>query len=85
MRLDKLNPQMRAVVDTLKPGQATRPLVSTDGIAIIMVCERETRNLSDQSPDEIADQLLNERVEQISRQVNRDLHRRASIEMRGTS
>ncbi len=82
---DRLNPQMRAVVDPLKPGQATRPLVSTDGIAIIMVCSRETKNLADRSPDEIADQLLNERVEQVSRQVNRDLHRRASIDMRTTS
>ncbi len=85
VRMDRLNPQMRVVIDPLKPGQASRPLVSTDGIAIIMVCSRETRNLSDQTPDEIADQLLNERVEQVSRQVNRDLHRRASIDMRTAS
>lgn len=85
VRTDRLNPQMRAMVEPLQPGQSTRPLVSTDGIMIIMVCSRETRNLSDQSPDEIADQLLNERVEQVSRQVNRDLHRRASIDMRTTS
>ena len=84
VQLDHLNPQMRSVLDPLKPGQATRPLVSTDGIAVIMVCSRETKNLSDRSADEIADQLLNERVEQVSRQVNRDLHRRASIEMRST-
>ena len=85
VQLDRLNPQMRVVVDALKPGQATRPLVSNDGIAIIMVCSRGTKNLSDQTPDEIADQLLNERVEQVSRQVNRDLHRRASIDMRSAS
>jgi peptidyl-prolyl cis-trans isomerase SurA len=85
VQVDRLNPQMRSVLDPLKPGQPTRPLVSTDGIAIIMVCSRTTKNLSDQSPDEIADQLLNERVEQVSRQVNRDLHRRASIDMRTAS
>ena len=85
VQIERLNPQMRAVLDPLKPGQSTRPLVSTDGIAVIMVCSRETKNLSDQSPDEIADQLLNERVEQVSRQVNRDLHRRASIDMRSSS
>ncbi len=85
VQLDRLNPQMRAVIDPLKPGQATKPLVSNDGIAVIMVCSRDTRNLADQTPDEIADQLLNERVEQVSRQVNRDLHRRASIDMRSTS
>lgn len=85
VRIDRLNPQMRAVVEPLKPGQSTRPLVSTDGIAIIMVCARDTRNLSDQTPDQIADQLLNERVEQVSRQINRDLHRRAAIDMRTAS
>ncbi len=85
VQLDRLNPQMRAVIDPLKPGQPTKPLVSNDGIAVIMVCSRETRNLADQTPDAIADQLLNERVEQVSRQVNRDLHRRASIDMRSTS
>jgi len=85
MQLDQVNPQMRAVLDPLKPGQATKPLVSTDGIAVIMVCSRETKNLSDQTPDQISDQLLNERVEQVSRQVNRDLHRRASIDLRTSS
>jgi peptidyl-prolyl cis-trans isomerase SurA len=85
MQLDQVNPQMRAVLDPLKPGQATKPLVSTDGIAVIMVCSRETKNLSDQTPDQISDQLLNERVEQVSRQVNRDLHRRASIDLRSSS
>ncbi len=85
VQLEQLNPQMRTVIAALRPGQATKPLVSSDGIAVIMVCSRDTKNLADQSPDEIADQLLNERVEQVSRQVDRDLHRRASIDMRPAS
>jgi len=84
VELDRVNPQMRSVLDQLSPGHASHPLVSVDGIAVVMVCSRETKNLSDQTPDEIADQILNERVEQVSRQVDRDLHRRASIEMRNS-
>ncbi|WP_428392062.1 peptidylprolyl isomerase [Lichenicoccus sp.] len=82
VQLAALNPQMRDVLDKLKPGQATKPLVSTDGIAVIMVCARETKNLADRTPDQIADAILDERVEQVSRQADRDLHRRASISMR---
>ena len=84
VQLAALNPQMRDVLDKLKPGQATKPLVSTDGIAIIMVCSRDTKNLADRTPDQIADAILDERVEQVSRQADRDLHRRASITMRTT-
>ena len=84
VQLAALNPQMRDVLDKLKPGQATKPLVSTDGIAVIMVCSRETKNLADQTPDQIADTILDERVEQVSRQADRELHRRASITMRPT-
>ena len=82
VQLDALNPQMRGVLAALKPGHATKPLVSTDGIAVMMVCSRETKNLGDRTPDEIADELLNERVEQTSRQLDRDLNRHATIVMR---
>ncbi|EFG83639.1 peptidylprolyl isomerase [Novacetimonas hansenii] len=85
LRVDRLNPQMREVLEHLQPGQASHPLVSMDGIALIMVCKREERNVALQTPSEIADQLLNERVEQTSRQLDRDLHRRAVIDMRSKS
>ena len=85
VQLDRLNPQMRGVLDNLKPSQATRPLVSSDGIAVIMICSRETKNLAEHTIDEVADELLNERVEQASRELNRDLHRRATVEMRTAS
>ncbi|MBV1834692.1 peptidylprolyl isomerase [Novacetimonas pomaceti] len=85
VRVDRMNPQMRAVLDELAVGQPSHPLVSMDGIAVLMVCKREERNVALQTPSEIADQLLNERVEQTSRQLDRDLHRRAVIDMRSKS
>ncbi|GBR46857.1 peptidylprolyl isomerase [Gluconobacter roseus] len=80
--LERLMPQMKAVLESLPPNRVSRPLVSMDGIALLMVCDRQQKNLAQQSPSEIADQLMNERVEQASRQLQRDLQRRAIIEMR---
>ncbi|MBS1085563.1 peptidylprolyl isomerase [Gluconobacter sphaericus] len=80
--LERLMPQMKAVLDALPPNKVSRPLVSMDGIALLMICNRQQKNLAQQSPSEIADQLMNERVEQASRQLQRDLQRRAIIEMR---
>ena len=81
---DRLNPAMRAVVDKLAVGEASRPLVSGDGIAVLMVCARDQKNLATQSREEIADQLLGERVEMASRQLLRELHRRSVIEIRNS-
>ncbi|AXY22661.1 Chaperone SurA precursor [Komagataeibacter saccharivorans] len=83
--LNRLNPRMREVLEPLPVGQPSQPLVSEDGIAVLMVCKREERNIAIQTPSEIADHLLNERVEQTSRQLNRDLQRRAIIDMRSKS
>ncbi len=67
--LDRMNEQMRSVISQLGVGVPSKPLVSPDGIALIMVCAREQKNVAQQSPSEIADNLLNERVEQTSRTV----------------
>lgn len=80
--LERVNPQMRDVLSNLAPGHVSRPLVSRDGIALLMVCSSEKKNIAQQTPSEIADQLMNERVEQASRQLTRDLERRSVIQMR---
>ncbi|MCQ8240987.1 peptidylprolyl isomerase [Rhizosaccharibacter radicis] len=85
VQANRLNPQMAKVLTGLPIGQASQPLVSSDGIDIVMVCARDEKNLADRSTEEIADQLLNDRVEMVSRQLERDLHRRAVIDMRQKS
>lgn len=80
--LERLAPQMQAVLNKLPPGHASHPLVATDGIALLMVCSREQRNLAQQTPGQIADQMMNERVEQAAQQLQRALQRRAVIQIR---
>ena len=48
----------------------------------MMVCAKEQKNLAELTPDDIRNQMLRDRVEAASRQVQRDLKRRAQIEMR---
>ncbi len=82
LQLENLAPPLRAVVEKLQPGRASPPLVAEDGIAVMMLCSRETRTAGLPGKNEIVEQILNERIERASRQLQRDLERRAVIEQR---
>ncbi len=82
--LASLNPQMQSVLAPIPPGGTTKPLVSLDGIAVIGVCAKDQENLAQESRDQIANTLLNERVDLAARQETRDLHRRAVIDDRAS-
>lgn len=82
IQLERLNPEMASLLKGLQIGQLSKPLVSTEGISLIMICSQEKKNLADISASEIANQLLNQRVEQTAQQLERDLHRQAIIQWR---
>ncbi len=83
VRLEGLNPpQLRTLLAGLPPNRSSQPLISPDGVMLIMVCSRETRNLSEFTPEMARGQILRERVETRSRQLQRELRRRAMIEIR---
>jgi peptidyl-prolyl cis-trans isomerase SurA len=83
LRLDTIQPPaLRQLIAGLSPGRASQPVIAPDGVAIIMVCTRETRNQAEMTPEIARQQLLRDRVELLSRQLQRDLRRRAQIEMR---
>jgi len=83
VRLEGLaNPQLRQLLAGLAPGRPTQPVISPDGIMLIMVCSRETRNVAEFTPELARALILRERVETLSRQLQRELRRRALIEMR---
>jgi peptidyl-prolyl cis-trans isomerase SurA len=86
IRQDTINPpELRELLSSLPLGRPTQPIISPDGVMIIAVCARETRNLAELTPEQARDRLLRERVELISRQVLRDLQRRAQIDIRTPS
>ena len=75
-------PQMRQILGTLPVGKASQPLIADDGVAVIMVCSREQRNLGLPNKTEMSNRILADRVELASRQLMRDLQRRAVIDRR---
>jgi peptidyl-prolyl cis-trans isomerase SurA len=75
-------PALRQVLGSLQPGKASQPLIAEDGIAVIMVCSREEKNIGVPSKQELSDKLVAERAELASRQLQRDLQRRAVIDQR---
>jgi peptidyl-prolyl cis-trans isomerase SurA len=83
IRLETVNPPpLRSLLAGLQPGRPTQPILTPEGVLVMMLCSREQRNLAESNPDQIRSQLLRDRVENLSRQLQRDLRRRANIEMR---
>ena len=83
VRLDQVNPpSFREMLSTQPIGVATKPLVSPDGIAVMIVCSRDEKNMAQLSAKEIKQQLFVQRVDLLSRQLVQDLRSQARIEMR---
>jgi peptidyl-prolyl cis-trans isomerase SurA len=83
VRLADVAPQsFQDMLATLPIGTPSRPLVSQEGIVVIAVCSRTQKNLASETDQQIAARLVNERAELVSRQLERDLHRRGVIDIK---
>lgn len=83
LRLEGLNPPaLRSMLASLPVGRPSQAVIAPDGVLLLMVCSREQRNLEEFTPDAARQQILRDRVELLSRQLQRDLRRRAVIETR---
>ncbi len=82
IRLDTINPPaFRQLLATLPFDHASQPLVAADGIAVVIVCSRDEKNLATMTDPEMRSRILSERVELASRQLQRDLRRQAVIDV----
>jgi len=75
-------PAFRDMLEKLPLDTASKPLVSPDGIAVMMVCSRDQKNAAQMSAKDIKDQLFVQRVDLLSRQLLQDLRSQARIELR---
>jgi peptidyl-prolyl cis-trans isomerase SurA len=76
------SPPLRALLSSMPLNQPSRPVVANEGVAVLMVCSRDAKTESEPSRQEISNQLLSERIELASRQLLRDLRRRAVMDVR---
>ena len=74
---------LRGLLSSLQIGQA-KSIVTGDGAAVVMVCSREEKVAAAPSKEETTNRLLQERAELTSRQLQRDLRRRAVLEERSS-
>ena len=78
------SPGLRTLLAGLAPNQPSKAVISNDGVAILMICSREEKVAAAPSKEETTNRLIQERVELASRQLQRDLRRRAVLDERGS-
>ena len=76
-------PAFRQMLTSLPAGKATQPVIAPDGIAVLIVCSRDQKNVAQLTPQEIRLQILSGRVDLLSRQFQQDLRSQAQIERLG--
>jgi peptidyl-prolyl cis-trans isomerase SurA len=84
LRLDHMTGPMQTLLTPMVPGVPSKALVTPDGVMVVMVCSKEQKNLAAMTREDIADQLIQQRVELASRQLQQDLKRRALIDQRAS-
>jgi peptidyl-prolyl cis-trans isomerase SurA len=75
-------PALRQLMASQPIGKASQPLIADDGVAVLMVCSRESKTLDLPNRKDLVDSIRSERFELMSRQMSRDLERRAVIDRR---
>lgn len=83
--LDQLNPQFRSMVGTLEVGGVSQPFRTADGVIVLMVCSRESKDGADPiaaARERIEREILNERLSRMASQHEDKLRRQAFIEIR---
>ncbi len=74
-------PAFRQMLASLPLGTASKPLVAPDGIAVLIICSRTQKNVAELTPEQIRLQILEQRVDLLSRQLQQDLRSQADIEI----
>ena len=83
VRLENVTPPaFRQLLATVPLNHATQPLVSSEGISVVVVCSREQKNLDAVTAQDVKQQLLARRVELLSGQLMHELRRTSHIEVR---
>ncbi len=83
VRVEGVNPPaFRQLLQSQPLGQPTQPLVSADGITVLVVCTREEKNLGTANAPELKAQIVEERADLAARQLQQSLRRTATIELR---
>jgi peptidyl-prolyl cis-trans isomerase SurA len=77
-----LTRDIRVAIDGLPLGRASKPVKTSEGVMLLMVCERVEPKFELPSRAAVIDQLTNRRLELMSRRYLRDVRRAAVVDIR---
>ena len=79
----QIAPEMRKVIEAMPTGQVSQPIVQKNGVGVIMICSKSTgASPSAVSRDDVAETLVRQRLDTMSRRYMRDLRRTAYVDVR---
>ena len=78
----QIAPEMRKVIEAMPIGQVSQPIVQKNGVGVIMVCGKTAGNTGGLNRDDIAESILRQRFDTLSRRYLRDLRRTAFVDVR---
>ena len=79
VKLRDLPPAIRDAVGSLDIGQPSEPVSVSGGLSVLIVCDRTDTEID---REQIKQQLVNERLNLLSRRYMRDLRRSANVDIR---
>ena len=80
VRAGDLPENLQSVVMNLQPGEASPPIQSGDMFRVLVACDRKEPEFRMPSPDEIENNLFNQRLSMLARRYLRDLRRDAVVD-----
>jgi len=78
----ELAPAFQTAVSSLKPGQLTAPIRTSQGLHLVAVCSKRQGGLHEPSHTDIENRLYSEELSMLAKRFLRDLHNSATIEAR---
>lgn len=83
-RVGELDGMLRRAVANLPPNRPSEPMDATEGIQVVMVCDRqESTTIALPSREQVRRMVEDERMDMLSRRYIRNLRRSAFIDIRG--
>jgi peptidyl-prolyl cis-trans isomerase SurA len=81
VKLDDVPPRLRNVLAALPVGQFSEPIQADEGLMLLAVCSREEAE-SELNREQVAEDLVRQRMAMLANRYMRDLRRAAVVELR---
>lgn len=82
LQSNEISPALRKLVDGLKIGEPSQPILQRNGVGIIMVCSKGAPKPTEITRLSVIESLTRERLDAVARRYLRDLRRNAYVDIR---